>query len=69
MIVGEESPDSGSLTIGTTVELAYVDQSRDLLSAGATVFDEITGGSDLIVVGNREIHSRAYVASFRLQGQ
>jgi sulfate-transporting ATPase len=68
MIVGEESPDSGSLTIGTTVELAYVDQSRDLLSAEATVFDEITGGTDLIVVGNREIHSRAYVASFGFKG-
>jgi sulfate-transporting ATPase len=68
MIVGEESPDSGSLTIGTTVELAYVDQSRDLLLAEATVFDEITGGTDLIVVGNREIHSRAYVASFGFKG-
>jgi energy-dependent translational throttle protein EttA len=68
MIVGEESPDSGSLTIGTTVELAYVDQSRDLLAPDATVFDEITGGTDLIVVGNREIHSRAYVASFGFKG-
>ena len=68
MIVGEESPDDGSMTIGTTVELAYVDQSRDLLVADATVFDEITGGTDLIVVGNREIHSRAYVASFGFKG-
>src|SRR3984885_2244282 len=68
MIVGEDTPDSGSLTIGTTVELAYVDQSRDLLSPDATVFDEITGGTDLIVVGNREIHSRAYVASFGFKG-
>jgi ATP-binding cassette ChvD family protein len=68
MIVGEETPDAGSLTIGTTVELAYVDQSRDLLSPDATVFDEITGGTDLIVVGNREIHSRAYVASFGFKG-
>jgi energy-dependent translational throttle protein EttA len=68
MIVGEEAPDSGSLTIGTTVELAYVDQSRDLLAPDATVFDEITGGTDLIVVGNREIHSRAYVASFGFKG-
>jgi energy-dependent translational throttle protein EttA len=68
MIVGEETADSGSLTIGTTVELAYVDQSRDLLSPNATVFDEITGGTDLIVVGNREIHSRAYVASFGFKG-
>ncbi|HEY5272723.1 MAG TPA: energy-dependent translational throttle protein EttA [Acidimicrobiales bacterium] len=68
MIVGEETPDAGSLTIGTTVELAYVDQSRDLLTPDATVFDEITGGTDLIVVGNREIHSRAYVASFGFKG-
>jgi ATP-binding cassette ChvD family protein len=68
MIVGEETPDAGALTIGTTVELAYVDQSRDLLSPDATVFDEITGGTDLIVVGNREIHSRAYVASFGFKG-
>jgi ATP-binding cassette ChvD family protein len=68
MIVGEESPDDGSMTIGTTVQLAYVDQSRDLLAPGATVFDEITGGTDLIVVGNREIHSRAYVASFGFKG-
>jgi sulfate-transporting ATPase len=68
MIVGEETPDAGSLTVGTTVELAYVDQSRDLLAPDATVFDEITGGTDLIVVGNREIHSRAYVASFGFKG-
>src|SRR5580698_6060854 len=64
MIVGDDKPDEGSLTIGTTVQLAYVDQSRDSLDPEATVFDEITGGSDRIVVGNREIHSRAYVASF-----
>jgi ATP-binding cassette ChvD family protein len=68
MIVGEEHPDEGSLTTGTTVQLAYVDQSRDLLAADATVFDEITGGKDLIVVGNRELHGRAYVASFGFRG-
>jgi ATP-binding cassette ChvD family protein len=68
MIVGEEHPDEGKLTTGTTVELAYVDQSRDLLSPDATVFDEITGGKDLIVVGNRELHGRAYVASFGFRG-
>ena len=68
MIVGEEHPDEGSLTTGATVELAYVDQSRDLLAADATVFDEITGGKDLIEVGNREIHGRAYVASFGFRG-
>ena len=68
MIVGEEHPDEGSLTTGTTVQLAYVDQSRDLLAPEATVFDEITGGKDLIVVGNRELHGRAYVASFGFRG-
>lgn len=68
MIVGEESPDAGTLSIGATVQLAYVDQSRDLLSPGATVFDEISGGKDIIVVGNRELPARAYVASFGFRG-
>ena len=68
MIVGEDKPDSGSLEVGSTVALAYVDQSRDSLAADATVFDEITGGQDRIVVGNREIHGRAYVASFGFKG-
>jgi sulfate-transporting ATPase len=68
MIVGEDKPDEGELEVGTTVELAYVDQSRDNLVAEATVFDEITGGVDRIVVGNRELHSRAYVSSFGFKG-
>src|SRR5580704_11083610 len=68
MIVGEEKPDQGELEVGTTVELAYVDQSRDNLVAEASVFDEITGGVDRIVVGNRELHGRAYVASFGFKG-
>ena len=68
MIVGEEQPDSGSLDIGTTVQLAYVDQSRDELSADATVYEEITGGVDHLVVGGRELHGRAYVASFGFTG-
>ena len=68
MIVGEDKPDSGSLEVGSTVALAYVDQSRDSLAADATVFDEITGGQDRIVVGNRELHGRAYVASFGFKG-
>jgi sulfate-transporting ATPase len=68
MIVGEDKPDSGSLEVGSTVALAYVDQSRDSLIADATVFDEITGGQDRIVVGNRELHGRAYVASFGFKG-
>ena len=68
MIVGDESADSGELVIGPTVNLAYVDQSRDELDPEATVFDEITGGQDRIVVGNRELHARAYVASFGFTG-
>jgi energy-dependent translational throttle protein EttA len=68
MLVGEEAADSGEIRIGTTVVLAYVDQSRDSLGADLTVFDEITGGADRIVVGNRELLSRAYVASFGFKG-
>ncbi len=68
MIVGDESPDRGTLEIGATVKLAYVDQSREALAADATVFDEITGGVDRIVVGSRELHARAYVASFGFTG-
>ena len=68
MIVGEEPPDAGSLTVGTSVHLAYVDQSRESLSADATVFEEITGGVDRMVVGGRELHSRAYVAGFGFKG-
>ncbi len=68
MIVGEDKPDEGGLTVGDTVALAYVDQSRDDLAADATVFDEVTGGVDRIVLGNREVHGRAYVASFGFKG-
>jgi ATP-binding cassette ChvD family protein len=68
MILGAEKPDDGRLELGQTVVLAYVDQSRDNLAPDATVFDEITGGVDRIVVGNRELHGRAYVASFGFKG-
>jgi ATP-binding cassette ChvD family protein len=68
MMVGEEQPDGGTLEIGSTVELAYVDQSRDQLDPDATVYEEITGGVDHMVVGGREIHGRAYVASFGFTG-
>ncbi len=68
MITGAEEPDSGTLTIGPTVDLAYVDQSRDALDASKTVFEEITGGDDLITIGNREMNSRAYVASLNFKG-
>jgi ATP-binding cassette ChvD family protein len=68
MMVGEETPDEGTLEVGSTVQLAYVDQSRDALDPEATVYEEITGGVDHMVVGGREIHGRAYVASFGFTG-
>ncbi len=68
MITGEDKPDSGSLETGSTVALAYVDQSREALDPDATVFDEITGGLERIVVGNREVHARAYVSGFGFKG-
>jgi ATP-binding cassette ChvD family protein len=60
--------DAGTLTIGSTVELAYVDQSRDSLDDSRTVYEEITDGADVLVVGNREINGRAYCASFNFKG-
>ncbi len=68
MIAGEESVDSGTLTIGETVKLAYVDQSRASLDPEKNVWEEISGGLDLIKVGKREINSRAYTASFNFKG-
>ena len=68
MMVGLEQPTSGTIEVGSTVAFAYVDQSRDNLDAAATVFDEISGGQEHMVVGNREIHARAYVASFGFKG-
>ena len=68
MITGEEEPDGGSLRLGETVKLAYVDQSRDALQADHTVWEEISGGEDRMMVGQREILSRAYVASFNFKG-
>ena len=68
MIAGDDKPDSGNLEIGATVVLASVDQSRDALDPDASVFDEITGGVERIVVGNRELHARAYVSSFGFRG-
>ncbi len=68
MIVGEEEPDAGDLTIGDTVDLAYVDQNRDDLDADATVFDEITGGADVLDIAGREVASRKYVAQFNFRG-
>jgi energy-dependent translational throttle protein EttA len=68
MVTGTEAPDGGSLTVGQTVVLAYVDQSRDVLDPAKTVYEQISGGSDRMVVGGREMHSRAYVASFGFRG-
>ena len=68
MLTGQEAPDSGSITIGETVQLSYVDQSRDTLNDDASVYEEITGGADTLKVGGREIHGRAYVASFNFKG-
>ena len=68
MLTGQEPLDDGKVTIGDTVDLAYVDQSRDTLDADATVYEEITGGVEHMKVGNREIHGRAYCASFNFKG-
>jgi sulfate-transporting ATPase len=68
MLVGQEQPDDGALKVGPTVEFAYVDQSRESLDAKLTVYEEITGGVDLLKVGDREVHGRAYVAGFNFKG-
>ncbi|HEY7931593.1 MAG TPA: energy-dependent translational throttle protein EttA [Acidimicrobiales bacterium] len=68
MMVGEETPDAGTIEVGSTVAFAYVDQSRDTLNAEASVYDEISGGVEHLKVGQREIHARAYVASFGFKG-
>src|SRR6185436_5355888 len=68
MLVGQEGPDAGSITIGDTVQLSYVDQSRDELAADKTVFQEITQGAEVITVGKRELTARAYVSSFNFRG-
>jgi ATP-binding cassette ChvD family protein len=68
MLTGQEQPDSGTVTVGDTVQLSYVDQSRDSLNPDHSVYEEITGGTDTLKVGGREIHGRAYVASFNFKG-
>jgi ATP-binding cassette ChvD family protein len=69
MIVGQEKPDSGALKIGETVVLSYVDQSRDALAGEKTLWEEISdGGKDLILVGKREVNSRAYASTFNFRG-
>ena len=69
IITGREEPDSGSLRLGPTVKVAYVDQSRDGLDPNTTVWESISQKEDLIAIGDRNINSRAYVASFNLRGQ
>ena len=68
MITGTETPDAGSIKVGDTVQLSYVDQSRDTLDADQTVYEEITDGLEEIKVGNRVLHGRAYCASFGFKG-
>jgi len=68
MIIGQEQPDGGTLDIGPTVDLAYVDQSRDALDPEKTVYQEISGGTDTIRIGKREQNARAYVASINFKG-
>ncbi len=68
MIVGQEKPDSGELRVGDTVQLGYVDQSRDALKANASVWEEISDGLDVIQVGKKQVPSRAYVGAFNFKG-
>lgn len=68
MITGEESADSGSIRIGDTVKLAYVDQSRDALEADKTIWEMISGGQDFLELGNKQVNSRTYVARFNFSG-
>ena len=68
MITGQEKPDQGTLKIGDTVELGYVDQSRDSLDPNKSVWEEISGGHDVLEIGKKDVHSRAYVAAFNFKG-
>jgi ATP-binding cassette ChvD family protein len=68
MIAGQEKPDSGNLTIGKTVKLAYVDQSRDSLDGTRTVYEEISGGEDELLFGSRKVNARAYCTGFNFRG-
>jgi ATP-binding cassette ChvD family protein len=68
MITGQEKPDSGAITVGESVQLGYVDQSRDDLDGKKTVWEEISGGNELILLGKREVNSRGYCSSFNFKG-
>jgi ATP-binding cassette ChvD family protein len=68
MITGQEAPDAGTIKLGESVELGYVDQSRDALAPNKTVWEEISGGNEVIALGKREVNSRAYVGAFNFKG-
>jgi ATP-binding cassette ChvD family protein len=68
MITGQETPDEGSISIGETVQLGYVDQSRDALDDNKTVWEEVSGGNEIIYLGKREMNSRAYCSAFNFKG-
>jgi ATPase subunit of ABC transporter with duplicated ATPase domains len=68
MITGQEQPDGGTLRLGDTVQIGYVDQSRDALSADKTVYDEISGGNDELELGRKKVNARAYVSWFNFKG-
>ena len=68
MITGQEKPDNGTITIGESVHLGYVDQSRDALDGKKTVWEEVSGGNEVIYLGKREINSRAYCSNFNFKG-
>ena len=68
MLTGQDTPDSGTIEIGESVKLGYVDQSRDSLDPNKTVWEEISGGNDVIMLGKREVNSRAYTSAFNFKG-
>jgi len=68
MITGQEEPDGGKIEIGETVQLGYVDQSRDTLDGGKTLYEEISGGNEMLYLGKREINARAYCSAFNFKG-
>ncbi|HEU0029736.1 MAG TPA: energy-dependent translational throttle protein EttA [Kofleriaceae bacterium] len=68
MIMGQEKPDKGTIKIGETVKLGYVDQSRDALDANKTIYDEISEGAESLTLGDRQVNARAYVSSFNFKG-
>ena len=68
MITGQDEPDAGEIRVGETVQLGYVDQSRDTLDAGKTLYEEISGGNEMLYLGKREINARAYCSAFNFKG-